>query len=221
MHHVGRNIDAFVALPGSKELVAAYFNPNERFAGATFDLLVPNYPFSYEASDALAASLLDVRFIPSAVRRLLSNPKFTALLMQIPVDVSLWEATDEMLDEHSPSQALWEELRRLGEVGPTRASKLMARKRPHLIPVIDSVTRTGLGIGRGNAWLLLREALSEKSRRQRIDDLRPLWLSSEVSTLRILDALMWMWLSRSEHVDAAKTSLQIPTGSPGITPATS
>ncbi|WP_010118939.1 DUF6308 family protein [Corynebacterium nuruki] len=66
------------------------------------------------------------------------------LLAQLPTDVDLVDATDEDL---ATADRLWREIRRKG-LGPTRVSKLMARKRPRLCPVIDRDVRNHLGHGK-------------------------------------------------------------------------
>lgn len=193
--NVGRN---------SKNLVAAYFDPANRFAGATFETLPPNNPKEFTASDLLGASLLDVPFLPRAVRPLLGpeNEKYNDVLATVPADVDLWDARDEQL---APAYALWEALKvpKLEGVGPTRRSKLMARKRPRLIPVVDSVVRGALGITRhDDSWLLIRDALCENGNAlvMEIEKMRPEGLTDQVSTLRILDAAIWMNCSNSKHV---------------------
>lgn len=185
----------------SAGLVHAYFDPENRFAGATFETLEPNDPGVFSASDLLGAGLLDVPFLPRAVRTLLQTQRdaFNALLAAVPNDVDLWQVSDEELQ---PAYALWAQVRQLDGVGPTRASKLMARKRPRLIPVVDSVVRTGLQFKEDDSWKELRTALRENdgSLVTEIEILRPEGLTERVSTLRILDAALWMNLSRSTHV---------------------
>lgn len=188
----------------SAPLVQAFFNPQNRFAGDTFDTLGPVEPNSFLASDVLAASLLDVPFLPRAVRRLLvtENGRYDDLLTAIPADVDLWNATDAQL---APAYVLWKAIRGLEGVGPTRASKLIARKRPRLIPVVDSLIREALRIRDGDdSWTMLREALAadDAALVEEIEHLRPADLTDEVSTLRILDAALWMNLSGSVHVEA-------------------
>jgi hypothetical protein len=190
----------------SGELVDAYFDPKSRFAGSTFDALPPVEPGKLTPSDLLATGLLDVPFGPRAVRVLLEDER-NALedqLARIPHDVDLWEATDEQL---TPAYEMWRALKAslkgMG-VGPTRRSKLMARKRPRLIPVVDSTIRKSLGIGPDDdSWLLLRQALRNDGGVlvRHIEELRPAHVQrQDVSTLRILDAALWMNLSNSEHV---------------------
>jgi hypothetical protein len=190
----------------SRELVDAYFDPRSRFAGSTFDALPPAEPDRIAPSDLLATGLLDVPFGPRAVRVLLEDERdaLEQQLARIPHDVDLWEATDEQL---APAYEMWRALKTslkgMG-VGPTRRSKLMARKRPRLIPVVDSTIRKSLGIGPDDdSWLLLRRALRNEGGAlvRRIEELRPVHVRrQDVSTLRILDAALWMNLSNSEHV---------------------
>ena len=190
----------------SAGLVNAYFDPENRFAGATFETLEPNDHDAFSASDLLGAGLLDVPFLPRAVRTLLQTQRdtFNALLAAVPHDVDLWRASDEQL---LPAYALWAQVRKLDGVGPTRASKLMARKRPRLIPVVDSVVKTGLHF-EDDSWKELRSALCENdgSLVTEIEALRPEGLTQRVSTLRILDAALWMNLSRSIHVEPFRDS---------------
>lgn len=190
----------------SRELVATYFDPRSRFAGSTFDALPPVEPDRLTPSDLLATGLLDVPFGPRAVRVLLEDEReaLERQLARIPHDVDLWDATDEQL---APAHDLWGSLKvslkGLG-VGPTRRSKLLARKRPRLVPVVDSTIRAALEIGhRDDSWRVLRRALGEDDGVlvELIEGLRPEGVLPEtVSTLRILDAALWMNLSNSQHV---------------------
>ena len=145
----------------SAALVATYFDPASRFAGATFDTLPPNERDRFGASDILAASLLDVPFEPRAVRTLLADPDsaFARLLRDVPDDVDLWAATDTQL---AAANDLYRAARALPGVGPTRTSKLLARKRLRLLPVMDGVVRAGLGLEPGDdSWQMLRAAYAD------------------------------------------------------------
>jgi hypothetical protein len=52
-------------------------------------------------------------------------------------------------------------VRELDGIGRTRASKLLARKRSRLVPVVDDVLRDALGIGDWeDSWKLFRDALA-------------------------------------------------------------
>lgn len=200
---LGSRILEVVSAPADRLLVA-YFEPDGPFAGSTFDDLPENPRDHFCASDLLAASLLDVRFGPQAVRPLLAagpNP-FSKYLSDIPDDVDLWNATD---DDLSPAYELWGALRGLPGVGRTRTSKLLARKRPRLIPIVDSVIRNALPLGE-DSWESLRSTLRDQHVRERIEDIRPPEVTSAISTLRLLDAATWMRHSNSQAAKKARRS---------------
>lgn len=69
----------------------------------------------------------------------------------------------------------------------TIAGKLLARKRPELIPIVDGVITGRLGCVSGTYWTTFRQVLRDDSRRERIASLAP-----DVPVLRVLDTLMWM-----------------------------
>lgn len=187
-----------VVKPPADQLLVSFFDPNEPFAGSTFDDLRDNPRDEFCPSDLLAASLLDVRFGPQAVRALLeSGPtSISKYLADIPDNVDLWNATDEDL---SSAGALWAAVRRLPGVGPTKTSKLLARKRPRLIPIVDSVIRKALPLGQ-DSWESLRSALRDEHVRMSIEHVRPAGVGPNVSTLRLLDAATWMRYSNSVEV---------------------
>lgn len=195
-------VPTFVESPAD-HLVAQFFDITGPFAATTFDALPDNPHDRFTAADLLAVTLLDVALPPSSVRRLLETESamFGELLAAIPTDVDLWDATDDVMNR---AAALYWALRKLHKVGRTRASKLMARKRPRLIPVIDSVIRDALELG-DDSWAQLRHCLGDSSVRQSIEAIRPARVSvEEISTLRLLDAAVWMRSSRSTYARYAR-----------------
>lgn len=74
-------------------------------------------------------------------------------------------------------------------VGEVTARKLLARKRPLLIPVVDSVIVEALGCEKNRAWETLREAISDDIQTE-AETLRP--PGCRVSTLRLIDTAVWM-----------------------------
>lgn len=90
-----------------------------------------------------------------------------------------------------------------------RAGKLLARKRPHLIPIVDRVVKRTLRAGSDDYWLSIRSALSDESRRNEIEGLRPPGLTPKVTTLRLLDAAIWMTGSRSTAVKKVWRDLEL------------
>lgn len=202
----------------AEPLVDAYYNPvptsyarahNVLFAGRYFDELPGNDPEKFTVGDLAAASLLDVRFGPHTILELLERDECSSLLAQIPADKVLWEASEQDLCPFSAAGQLWQRLLLIPGVGQTRASKLLARKRPHLMPILDSVIVDRLGIAGGDGWLLLRDALTPDIR-SRIDVLASAATrrgAMRPSTLRLLDVATWMRHSQSRQARAVRQAL--------------
>ena len=209
---VRRSIVEIVRGPFARGFVGAYFDPSRGFAGAMFDGLEPGSPLTdnpsgaFTADDIAAASLLDVRFGPTAVRELFSSSTIRVALAAVPDQVPLWKATEEELNA---AATLWTLVRDIAGLGRTRTSKLLARKRPQMIPVVDSVIDDALHLG-DETWDPLRKSLADPDLRRDIDGLRPQHVSKDISTLRILDAAIWMSHSRSR----AAVNVQLELGAP-------
>lgn len=196
-----QRIDEVIASP-AHHLLTDFFDPRGPFAGSTFDELGENPPQNIGPADLVAVSLLDVRFEPRAVRAMLQtdSSSLSKLLIAIPADVDIWDAEDRHLDA---AAELFRALDAYAGVGETKASKLLARKRPRLLPVIDSVVRKGLPLGSEPAREL-RDALSDPSRRTALEALRPHGVSPRISTIRLLDAAVWMRYSQSRNAKRAR-----------------
>lgn len=182
------------------ELVTRYYTSG-KYAGALFDEFGHNPRDTFTSDDLLATGLLSVPFGPRAVRGILLDADRLAAvgghLRQIPTDVPLW--SEIHVGPGSPAASLWSVLREVKSVGRVRTSKLLARKRPHLLPILDSVIRQYLALDReDDAWQVLQLALRDDDLRGRIDDLRREVVSHQPSTLRCLDVLVWMRHVRDE-----------------------
>ncbi|KAA0115085.1 DUF6308 family protein [Mycolicibacterium sp. P9-22] len=192
----------FVADP-AKRLIEQFFDTEGPFAATTFDTMPDNDRNRFTTTDLLAVTLLDVALPPPSVRRLLESEAatFSELLAAVPDDIDLWDLSDE---DRVHAEALYWALRELPKVGRTRASKLMARKRPRLIPVVDSVIIEALNLG-DDSWAALRACLGDPAVRQAIEASRPGNAPAElISTLRLLDAAVWMRCSRSRSARNAR-----------------
>lgn len=192
----------------AKRLVEQFFDIDGSFAATTFDTLPDNDRDRFTTTDLLAVTLLDVALPPPSVRSLLETDaeKFNDLLAAVPGNVDLWDVSDEDL---ANSEALYWALRKLPKVGRTRASKLMARKRPRLIPVVDSVIIQALNLG-DDTWVALRACLSDRGVRDSIEAIRPDNApTGSISTLRLLDAAVWMRCSQSRHAKNARRNAGI------------
>lgn len=201
----GSIVDEILAESHAKALVAAYFDPAAGFAGGLFDTLGEPDPFRVTVADLLATSLLDVRFRPAAVRAILGPEAdaISARLREVDPAVPIW-AGGELLD--GPLTELWVLLRRLRGVGPVTTSKLLARKRPHLVPIVDRVVLRTLGLSPLGSWQAIRGVLMDEERRARLAALAP---ADGVSVLRLLDVLLWMRGSESRAVRQVRARLGV------------
>ncbi|MDN6458148.1 MAG: DUF6308 family protein, partial [Yaniella sp.] len=130
-----------------------------------------------------------------------------SLLQKIPdepIEDLSPEAYEQYLGRSSPAQELWNLLTRTGTekpkwgIGSTTASKIMARKRPHLIPIQDRIVDDVIGRDRQNAWELWWQTLTEnptlveRAKTLREHTIDPLGIRPELSTLRVFDVVLWM-----------------------------
>ncbi len=200
-------LDSLIGHPGAPCLLEAFFDQEGPFAATTFDALGMNPPEEMTTDDLLAVTLLDVRFLPRAVRTLLTEGRsvLRSHLEAIDPSVDIWEA-NRGNNQGIFDRALeaWEYLRTLPGVDTVIAGKVLARKRPRLIPIVDSVV-TGIIDGpRHQYWELFSQYLGDQSRRDSVEQLRPQTLSDGISTLRVLDVLIWMTGSQSDNARTAR-----------------
>jgi hypothetical protein len=189
-------IDGLLDDPRTAKAVVAYYDPTQPFAGHTFLDLTPNQPNVVGTADLLAVTLLDVGIKPRAVRELLPDGalarRVSARLMRVPTGMPIWEATDDVMNS---ADAVWSLLvEEAHGIGPTKAGKLLARKRKDLVPVVDQVVIGMLQCAEDSYWATFRSVLQSVSRRARIDGLLP-----GMPTLRLLDTVIWMHGSGSKN----------------------
>lgn len=120
-------------------------------------------PNRFAATDILAVEALSVGVPPNSAAKLLDTEAddFNSLLRAIPADKDLWETDPSELGEGSLALTLYRRLRGLHRVGPVTATKLLASKRPRLLPVIDSVVTEVVQPPGGSFWLPLRNQLAD------------------------------------------------------------
>ncbi|MFF3228784.1 DUF6308 family protein [Nocardia suismassiliense] len=169
----------------------------ECFAGAYFDNWARRSDEAnrFTADDLVAVTFLSVRVPPLAARALLDThaDRYAALLAQIGPDRDL---ADEP-QAPTPAWPAWQfgdELRALPRIGRTTASKLLARKRPRLLPIWDTVVAGVFGTRDDHlvpVWAALRRNDNQLSHRLRT--IRGVaGLPEEISLLRVLDVIAWM-----------------------------
>jgi hypothetical protein len=206
---VVKGMETLLNTAGARELVAAYFDPTGPFAASTFDTLEPGPANRLTISDQLAVTFLDVRVKLLAARLILRDhaEHIEGLLADVCQEVPLWDPSDEHL---ASALAAWDHLDSYDGIGAVISGKLLARKRPRLVPVVDTVVRDVLLLPEDRGWTSLRAALKDTGLRRRIDAFRPATAPEQVTTIRLLDVAAWMRGSTSANAKRARAAHGIP-----------
>jgi hypothetical protein len=154
------------------------------------------------ADDILATTLLGVNFPGTAVLELLEGSAGTLVATQlalIPFDQDLHSFSSNPIGVDSPAWVAWNVIAGLDDVKRTKTSKLLARKRPRLLPILDDVVVCALKLGDTEAWKGIYEILTDNDVSVVGELLAIQTLASpnhpriaELSLLRVLDIVVWM-----------------------------
>lgn len=93
-------------------------------------------------------------------------------------------------DTTSPLHQAWRQLRTLDGVGWVIASKLLARKRPHIAPIYDRVVRAAVGAP-PSWWTCVADYFTGPERVARLDQARHAAGQADLPLLRALDVAVW------------------------------
>ena len=188
------------------DLLQLYFK-SRKFIGSQWDGFDPSGRRAASANvftsdDVASAALLNTPVPGRAVVHLLitQSERFSKLLRTVGPDRDFSDVDpDPSGKDMAPVYELYEALKTLPKIGPTIASKLVARKRPRLFPIIDAElrqtvfheTRKDGYVGR--ALLHAEFSAQERTIWQRLESYRcAAALPAEVTTLRVFDVLAWM-----------------------------
>lgn len=185
--------------PHATRLLAAYLTPG-LFTGSLWDPAIerrigPAERNTIDVEDLYSPTLLSAPIRGSAGQAILERADtITGLLRDVDHDVELWHPDDAKVTEAlERAQRLVNELESVAHVGPTRASKLVAAKRPRLVPIWDSQVSKALGAGQmtwQQYWTAWRHGITPA-----IDELRSIARDvghPELSPLRTIDIIIWM-----------------------------
>lgn len=176
------------------------------FSGSRFDLIGntsddPARTNAITAEDIAAVSCLGVNISGNAAVDLLEhkNSDIANLLEEISFEADLWDASQAHIEDgDNAASVLWILLREVDGVGPVRASKLMARKRPRLIPIYDKWIDEALGLGGSKGyWKKYRELMLEAPSQGAplYEQLRGLVtlldIPETITPLRACDVILW------------------------------
>jgi hypothetical protein len=201
-----RRLRVSLTMPGLSDAIAAYFN-EPGFAGMTFSDLGHNPPDEFTADDLLAVALLDITWRPQVVRIVLQTHRqqIGELLADIPTDVDLWDACDVTFKQ---VDVMWDLLTSIEGIGTASATKLLARKRPRLCPISDSLVIKAVDVP-GRTWDVLRCLLADAGARADVEALRPV-AAAEATLLRILDVALWVSHSKSAAAQEIRMAAGLP-----------
>ncbi|MEZ0358906.1 DUF6308 family protein [Mycobacterium sp. SA01] len=146
----------------------------------------------FEPADLLAVKSLSVTVPTEAAASLLitESERFNSLLRDIPREQNLWEVSRFDVNAGSAADRLHAELRTLPGIEWVVAGKLMAAKRPKLIPILDNEVRNYLQPPKNLFWVTMHDELSDSARRQAIAEACQA-APPQVSLLRRIDVALW------------------------------
>ncbi|MFE4449862.1 DUF6308 family protein [Streptomyces sp. NPDC056796] len=154
----------------------------------------------FASEDFVAVAMLSVDVPERAILHVLEPARpgyFNSLLREIPSDTELADATEEHVAHGGPAWTLWTRLCEVHGIGPVGAGKLLARKRPHLLPVYDSVIKRVFERPKRDLtfWSDVRTQLRTDqgalvSHLEAVRDLAE--IGEDISVLRVLDTAAWL-----------------------------
>lgn len=205
--NLAARLHTFLAAPQATTDLRHYFGlehptTSKPFTGSRFEHLAgggdrPGTADTVTADDLIAVQTLSVQVPIRTALDLLEGRlgnQLTTLLRDIPNDLNIADADPTHLQPDSPADQAWKLLNHQPGIGWVTAGKLLARKRPRLLPVYDRVVRCALGRP-ASFWLALHTALraDDQALHRKALALRTLTaVPQTVSALRVCDIVVWM-----------------------------
>lgn len=181
----------YVDDPDAERVVVKYYSGS--YTGALFDSapeLQSDDRNRFTAHDFAAVATLSVELNGRSIKQLIERgDRLSELLAKVP-DIDLVDASDEDLEAIYRIQDALDDIQGVGHV---RRSKLLAHKRPRLVPIRDQHVLVALtGTDHGYFTQPLRDVLrADEALVDRLDELA-LKAPVPISRLRALDVVVWM-----------------------------
>ncbi|WP_327380745.1 DUF6308 family protein [Streptomyces sp. NBC_01207] len=201
-------LNTFVTNPRARGDLQRYFGISQpsgapAYTGSRFEHLAgggdrPDIADRITAEDLVAVQTLSVTVPAPVALDILEGPlgaRLSGLLQAVPRGIDMADAAATVLSDGSPAGRAWHALRDQHDVGWVIAGKLLARKRPQLLPVYDRVVRCALGRPHPSYWLALHAALraDDHALHSQLLALRTAaGVGETVSALRVCDVVVWM-----------------------------
>ena len=199
----------------SGEALRRYFghDGNQPYTGSWFERFAGGGDRANDANVVTEADVLALNFLSItdlahvAIDVTTGYPdQIRDLLEQIPVNVPMHEALWTHYSPGSPADQLWEIFKHCG--GKNRwvtANKLLARKRPHLLPVYDNQVKALLGAPTSFWACLWTWFDSDSTRAEALSNLRAnAGGIDDISLLRCLDVILWMRATSEPGTEATE-----------------
>ncbi|MEU6391720.1 DUF6308 family protein [Streptomyces sp. NPDC046939] len=206
-HHLLKRLHDIASAERTVQHLRRYFGldpgPGEvPYTGSRFEHLAgggdrPETANCFTADDLIAVERLSVRVPQELILELLEGSlgsHLSNLLSEVPTDLDLADADVSLLQQGSSAHAAYDALRARHGLGRTRVAKLLARKRPRLLPVYDSVVGCAAGYP-DSWWCALHSVLraDNQALHRAYAGLRSdAGLPETVSVLRVIDVAVWM-----------------------------
>jgi len=195
-------------------LVERYFatdgDGRARYSGAQFERLGgggdrPDVACRFTEADLLAVSMLSVRIDGYHALHVLEYraDELNSLLAEIPADIALADpGAGDLVADGMPADVLWQAVCEIRprpkdkRIGPVAAGKLLARKRPHLIPVYDSRVKKVLHRPYTDRWWwrdLRAQLAGDPALVHQLESVRVRSNAGHLSLLRTFDVMCWMY----------------------------
>lgn len=173
----------------------------ETFAGGG-DAVEPN---RITTEDLIAVSMFSVHVPAQAALGVLGelSEELSSHLARLPLEARFEKLSqadfEKYLGDNGPAASIWNLLRQPGArwgAGQTIASKVIARKRLHLVPIYDSIVAEAAGLpGSRDQWTHWFSAFHGKGGTAGVESLQDIREKSgqdHLSLLRVLDIVVWM-----------------------------
>lgn len=156
-------------------------------------------PFSFTPTDLLAVTALSVTVPPPVAAWILSGEGATATsscLSNILPDSRIEDLSrrdyERLLGEASEAWKLWKLLYGQPGIGSTIAGKLIAAKRPHLVPISDGYVKDTLECTERDLWMCMWTVLTDDEIRTGVANMHDeVPAARDLSLLRVLDIVAW------------------------------
>ena len=199
-----------VGFSPSGALMTYFHGTSGQFSGSLFDSIggggdrldIEN---QITREDVLALAAVNAP-VPAAIASLMlaqpASGRLATWLRQLPTDIDLWDAEDHTL---AIATKACDEIRTIHEAGARStagggfaATKLLARKRPRLVPLYDEKVRGVVHLAEGASWWFsLRDAMradgEDNEVRFRVCAAMREADVGYVSVLRGLDVILWSY----------------------------